>query len=160
MKKYLIVYALVLCTGMAWGVCKPASFPDRWMRLTTDIGGEGYIDYLKITSANTCGEVTAVNEYGSTFSGMRKLLTNGHWLISLHKDCDKYYIDEWIFTYNPGCFNAKICWQTGVIQGDCRCKLRSYANPSSFVFLKKGEIPPVPIENEDHRQYSKRMDQR
>lgn len=140
MKKYFIT-GIALQSAIP---CKVVGITDRWIKLTTVIGAETFTDYIQFTGADSCGYICAKNEYGSTFSGMRRLLTDWHWLTFLHKDCDKYYIDEWVFDFNPTCYNAKWIWQTGVIRGDCRCKLRGYSNPSSFVVLKKGEIPPGP----------------
>ena len=157
----LLMLALI-SIGLQAAVCKPQAVNSRWYSFTTEINGEPFIDYIQIKTADTCGNVTAVNEYGSLLTGFRRRLADGSWLYTLEIQKQCYYLDEYTFRV-PDCLNPNFYWHFGSFQ----CKsgnlpncptclpLCSVKHKTYFQAMRKGYSPAKPDESEQWEQYRK-----
>lgn len=164
-KRILVLVALGLCAGITLYSatdCKPISVVNsRWFKFTTTIGESVFVDYLQFKAIDTCGNVTAINQYGTEFSGFRRRLADGSWLYELESRRDCYYLDSFTFLVKE-CMNPNFYWHFGSYK--CKSKyqncptcepLCSTKHKTAFHALKKGENPPDPTEKETWFQYRK-----
>jgi hypothetical protein len=172
LKKFMAttLATLLFLATFAGAICTPKAVPTtRWMQFTYQINGIEFIDYLKFKSLDSCGYITAVNEYGSLLKGFRKGGPDVYRL-SLETNRSCWYLDTYVFLLQP-CLNPRKnmfwhhgsfkCWATTNLNILCpSCEPLCSSVRLVYFQVMPSNFNPNPPETENNKQYRKWLAER